>query len=144
MAYYLGLIACMIVIMLQYILPQSIQIKQAPFWIKDVYALHANVGFLVREPATIASDKTKELLARLFKEKDQLTYNPAYATYLLFRKPLPNEEIKGLLFSQNINLDTLNDPSFWSEIKTEFFVSNLLRNLPYFIGDRVTLVLSMF
>ncbi len=124
------IIVC-IFFLLNFIVPHQLSVTPKPFWSKDVYIYHSMVGFYVDESNAYISEESKMLLEKLipgnilYEKYTPLTWNPIYWGSI-------NE----------IDRDMFNSREFWTEIKNEFFIQHLFRNLDTFLLQRFELMMA--
>lgn len=108
-----------------YLIPRllPIQDRLSPCY-KYSVIYHASIGFYSHQPYTVITEKTRELLeSAIPPEELRRRYNPSQFDQILY-----NRQLKSELFCSD---------AYGHDLRDEFLKHNLIRNLPYFIGDRI-------
>lgn len=117
-------------IFFQFFLPKILNLQPNPFWVNNVFVYHSSVGFYSHQPQTKILNSTKDMLEKVLPKKElKEKYNPAYWDPIYWNNKRNNE--------------FFNSSEFWNTIVGDFYSYNLIANLPYFLGDKVNMFLTV-
>lgn len=115
------------------VLPRILDSGQLPIWLSNGTIYYETVSFLRPLPMWTyiprVSPETIEAIKKIMPIENLIkNFDPRSADKIFF--------------SKEINSTAFNDPQNWNIIRHEFWSYNLITNLNFFLGDRVTLFLT--